>query len=62
MRSIRFWTLALLAIVLTCTSAGFVPPATAEDDDPDLPRGIAAVDKELAQTRIWEKKFNLNTT
>jgi branched-chain amino acid transport system substrate-binding protein len=22
---------------------------------------IAAVDKELAQTRIWEKKFNLNT-
>jgi branched-chain amino acid transport system substrate-binding protein len=23
--------------------------------------GIAPVDKELAQTRIWEKKFNLNT-
>ena len=22
---------------------------------------IAPVDKELAQTRIWEKKFNLNT-
>jgi branched-chain amino acid transport system substrate-binding protein len=23
--------------------------------------GIAPVDKELAQTRVWEKKFNLNT-
>ena len=22
---------------------------------------IAPVDKELAQTRVWEKKFNLNT-
>ena len=22
---------------------------------------IAPVDKEMAQTRVWEKKFNLNT-